>query len=236
MSRIRLLAVAITLLVLIGGASIADALVMCTNPSGSVFVRATCRAGETRADSVALGLQGPKGDKGDPGIQGIQGVPGPAGTTGIQGAQGIQGIQGIQGVPGPGGISGARFASLGNDLLLFGTDDTNVFKRLGGTTVAAGNYVAIASVSGSSGDPFDDDHNGLVVCEVRHDGNIIGGGWTALPEAISGGDIADFSLTFNGGAAVGATGGEISVWCLKNQTDHVSIGGQMVVFQVGGFF
>src|SRR5262245_23132249 len=90
---------------LVGISSHAEALVLCANPSGSVFVRAVCQAGEKKVDPVALGLQGPKGDTGATGPAGPAGPAGPSGPTGPAGPTGPQGIQGIQGVPGPAGIS-----------------------------------------------------------------------------------------------------------------------------------
>src|SRR5262245_39640286 len=96
---------------LVAISSYAEALVLCRNPSGLVFVRTACNASETKLDPVALGLQGPKGDKGD---TGPTGPAGPAGPTGPQGPQGIQGIQGVQGPPGPAGISTATFAGATN--------------------------------------------------------------------------------------------------------------------------
>ncbi len=117
----------------------------------------------------------------------------------------------------------------------FGTDETNVLKKLGGTTLASGNYVALATVNAGGGDASDDDHNGLVVCELRSDAAFIGGASTAIPEAITGSATGKGSLSFNGGAAISAGGGEISVWCLMNQTGFMTLDGQMVVLQVGGF-
>ena len=42
----------------------ANAAVLCANPSGSVLLRAACKASEQRVDPVALGLQGPAGVSG----------------------------------------------------------------------------------------------------------------------------------------------------------------------------
>ena len=39
----------------------ADAAVLCSNPSGSLSVRAACKGSEQRLDPAALGLQGPAG-------------------------------------------------------------------------------------------------------------------------------------------------------------------------------
>jgi hypothetical protein len=54
-------------LLVVGTASRAEALVLCANPSGSVFVRATCQSSEQTLDPLALGLQGPQGDPGTAG-------------------------------------------------------------------------------------------------------------------------------------------------------------------------
>ena len=68
-----LLSVILALLASVAAVAPAHALVLCGNPSGSVFVRATCRSAEQQLDPVALGLQGPKGDKGDKGDPGTPG-------------------------------------------------------------------------------------------------------------------------------------------------------------------
>ena len=55
-----------------GGATVAQT-VLCSNPSGSVFVRQQCLSNEQQLDPVALGLVGPQGPAGPPGPSGISG-------------------------------------------------------------------------------------------------------------------------------------------------------------------
>ena len=43
-------------------------MVLCANPSGSVFVRQECKSNEDTLDPVALGLVGPQGPPGTPGV------------------------------------------------------------------------------------------------------------------------------------------------------------------------
>ena len=209
-----------------------------------------CRCGET---SIAWNQQGPAGPVGPPGPKGNTGAPGSPGAQGPQGLQGPQGPQGPAGPPGPEGpqgplgISGARYTFIPtNGQFLIGSSSDDVFFKMGGTTLDAGSYVAIATISYDSGDPFDDDHNGTVVCELRNDvtapldgadGGFIGNAGSAIPEAITGSSHGDGSLTLHGGAFIPAGAGEVSVWCKKNQTDHVFMeGGLLVVLRIGGFF
>lgn len=83
MTRLVLLLVPTLLLVVSSARTAAE--VLCTNRSGSLFVRVQCRRGETQVDPVALGLVGP------PGVPGTQGPPGPAGPEGPDGPQGAPG-------------------------------------------------------------------------------------------------------------------------------------------------
>src|SRR2546425_9416245 len=55
-----------------GGTTVAQT-VLCSNPSGSVFVRQQCLSNEQQLDPVALGLVGPQGPAGPPGPSGISG-------------------------------------------------------------------------------------------------------------------------------------------------------------------
>ena len=55
-----------------GGAEVVHA-VLCSNLSGSVFVRQQCHENEQQLDPVALGLVGPQGPAGPPGPSGISG-------------------------------------------------------------------------------------------------------------------------------------------------------------------
>ncbi len=64
--RILLLVMA---MLLVGIAVSAEAAVLCSNPSGSVFVRAQCKAHEQQLD---LGLVGPPGPAGPSGVSGYE--------------------------------------------------------------------------------------------------------------------------------------------------------------------
>src|ERR1051325_3614766 len=95
----RMVLFVMTVLV-VGIASSVDAAVLCSNASGSVFVRAHCNANEQQLDLAALGLvgpPGPAGPAGPTGPAGPQGATGPAGPAGPQGATGPAGPQGPAG-------------------------------------------------------------------------------------------------------------------------------------------
>ena len=81
----------------VGIGSRVDGAVLCANPSGSVFVRGTCKPNETPLDPVALGLVGPAGPAGP---------SGPAGPAGPKGDIGPKGDTGAMGDPGPPGAAG----------------------------------------------------------------------------------------------------------------------------------
>ena len=56
-----------------GSSSAAPTMLLCANPSGSVFARQTsCHPSEDVLDPVALGLVGPPGPPGTPGISGYE--------------------------------------------------------------------------------------------------------------------------------------------------------------------
>lgn len=109
----------------IGIASSVDAAVLCSNASGSVFVRALCRANEQQLDLAALGLVGPAGPAGamgPAGPAGPQGATGPAGPAGPQGATGAAGPEGPQGPAGNLGSIYVRFSpSVSTPINTYGT-------------------------------------------------------------------------------------------------------------------
>jgi hypothetical protein len=63
----------VMVMLLVGLSVSADAAVLCSNLSGSVFVRAQCKAHEQQLDLIALGLVGPQGPAGPPGPSGVSG-------------------------------------------------------------------------------------------------------------------------------------------------------------------
>src|SRR5438445_13341181 len=78
---------------LIGFASQADAMMLCTGKrgTGTLRMRETCSSHEMQVDPMDLGLQGPPGDPGEPGPPGD---PGPAGDPGPPGGPGLGGAGG----------------------------------------------------------------------------------------------------------------------------------------------
>jgi hypothetical protein len=87
-----------------------DAAMLCSNPSGSVFVRAQCSGNEQQLNPIALGLVGPQGPAGPTGAIGPIGPAGPMGATGSVGPIGPigpQGPAGPMGAIGPIGPAGA---------------------------------------------------------------------------------------------------------------------------------
>ena len=68
-----------------------EAAVLCSNPSGSVFVRDVCKGNETPLNLAALGLVGPTGPTGVAGATGATGATGDAGAAGAVGPVGPAG-------------------------------------------------------------------------------------------------------------------------------------------------
>jgi hypothetical protein len=102
------------MMLLVGISVSVDAAILCTNPSGSVFVRAQCNGNEQQLNPIALGLIGPMGPAGPTGAPGPvgpagpQGAQGPAGAIGPGGPQGLIGLTGLAGPQGPAGSMGAQ--------------------------------------------------------------------------------------------------------------------------------
>ena len=128
----RLLSVALMVLVtLVGISAYAEALVLCVNPSGSVFASEQCKGGTIQLNPGAVGLTGPQGPAGPAGPAGPTGATGPAGPTGPTGATGPAGPTGLTGATGPAGPAGSSgnvlFANVAGDgTLLSGTAGTSV--------------------------------------------------------------------------------------------------------------
>ena len=91
---VRKLLLPMMVLLLVGVSSYADALVLCFNSSGSVFVSDVCRGGMVQLNPSATGLVGPTGATGPAGPTGATGATGPAGATGATGPTGSQGPSG----------------------------------------------------------------------------------------------------------------------------------------------
>ena len=178
------------------------------------------------------GPQGPAGADGADGVDGAPGAPGPAGADGVGGDPGAPGAPGPAGPAGPAGISAARFTQVVSTDL----PDSGDFLRVATTRVPAGNYVVTGTVN------FIDNVNdeNTAICELRHDAAFMGHSRTALPPGYS--DLTqehlDYgALTVTGGAAVGAGGGELSMWCRAEGHDSTPTAstGAMVILQIGGF-
>jgi hypothetical protein len=90
-------------LLLLGVTTYADALVLCTNPSGSVFASDECKGNATPVNPSSVGLQGPPGPAGPAGPGGPTGATGPAGPRGATGPAGPAGPTGATGPAGPAG-------------------------------------------------------------------------------------------------------------------------------------
>jgi hypothetical protein len=79
-----------------------------------------------------------------------------------------------------------------------------------------------------------------VICALYHNGNFIGGSTTGIPEAYS--DLTQTSLDFGHssltGGANAAAGDSISLKCRAEGHDSEpgTLGGQLIIMQIGGFF
>jgi Collagen triple helix repeat (20 copies) len=163
------------------------------------------------------GPQGPKGDKGDPGLNGINGVNGAPGPAGLQGP------------PGPAGISTVTFA-FGSSITLPITD-SDAFVKVASKLLPRGSW-AIVATANITNSQISRDFNSDTACELRNGAGFIGGARDrrVTPE----GEFSMVSLTMNGGAQIPPGGGEVSLWCSR-QDGGVLENAQMMIMQVGGF-
>jgi hypothetical protein len=216
---------------LIGVSSYADALVLCANPSDSVFVRAVCKGNERTLDPVALGLVGPAGPAGP---AGPTGPTGPTGSTGPAGPAGATGPAGIAGPPGPAGVSSAFFRGADSGTLQEGTFEELVLL----TVVGPGSWVFVATVQNIGGTTsFEGAERNEVACSLKADNGFIGGtGATAFDEVGESEPQASHSLTWTGGTFV-AAGQEkrITIWCVADEPGTTYGPVSLMGLQVGGF-
>jgi hypothetical protein len=175
-TRIITCTLAIAGVLFIGGQAMA--LVLCINPAGIVFAKTACGAGETLANPVALGLQGPKGDTGPVGATGPQG---PAGTNGTNGTNGAPGTPGAQGPQGPAGPSDVYVGVAGESGNLNNNAPTTVVSVI----VPPGSYSIMAVVPVVNIDA--DDQTGS--CRLS----------TAAPQAPDGQDSGNETIRLTGG-------------------------------------
>lgn len=220
-----------TVVLLVGMASYAEALVLCVNPSGSVFVSSACKGSQVQLDPAAVGLVGP------PGPQGPQGIQGPAGPTGATGATGPAGPAGPQGPQGDdGGLSTATFAGTAAPVQLA---EAEAFVKIASKNLPEGSWTifGIANMRSSNGtfDPHRDT-NGDASCQLRSGDGFIGGATSR--QFISADDnVGKRSLSMFGGAQVPVGGGEVSLWCNSQFGTNERVDGALIMaVQIGGFF
>jgi collagen triple helix repeat protein len=195
--------------------SYGEALVLCVNPSGSVFASNQCKNGTIQIDPAAAGLVGPTGPQGPQGPTGPQGPQGPQGGQGPQGPTGPQGAQGPQGAPGPSHAYSTNqiLVDTGNfGVLLSGFAQTIVATLPG---LPAGNYVinGKATVINADSDTQDascrlvlaSNPNGILDSSAARLAGLGDLGHVTIPVqtavAIAQGDTIDLTCaTFSGGA------------------------------------
>lgn len=100
MKRLLVALMVLVTLALAGISAYAETLVLCVNPSGSVFASQQCKGGTIQLNPAAVGLVGPQGPAGPMGPTGATGPMGPAGPTGPMGPTGATGATGPTGPPG----------------------------------------------------------------------------------------------------------------------------------------
>ena len=208
----------------------ADALVLCTNASGLVFVLPRCTGGFTVVNPAAVGLVGPQGPAGPQGPTGPQGPAGPVGPIGPAGAMGATGPAGAQG---PAGISEARFAGVGAGLIT-GTSLNTVLR----TAVGAGSWVFVATIV-NVGPEFVTSGTTVVTtfCELRDgSGRFLGGG-AAQTDTTSDDSGDRTTITINGGTFVpdgGSTFIDVNCSSLPNSLAGAPFdGAQILMMKVG---
>lgn len=205
----------------------ADALVLCTNSSGLVFVQLRCTSGLTLLNPVDAGLVGPRGPAGPQGPTGPQGPAGPAGPTGPMGATGSTGPQG------PAGISEARFAGAGA-----GEITGNTLNTVLRTAVGAGNWAFVATIVNVGPEFFlfqGDPVRVTTFCELRDgSGRFLGGG-AAETEVSTDAHSGDrTTITINGGTFVPDGGSTfIDVNCSTSDSSARFDGAQILMMKVG---
>lgn len=187
-------------------------------------------AGELRLIDTALGMKctkeetlltwnqtGPQGPQGPQGVQGVQGIPGIQGPQGIPGVKGDKGDKGDPGPAGtPGGATQTSFAFVNRTSL------NDNMQKIASKTLPEGGWAVVATVAVQnnsfllgSGDFIIRTAN----CELRNGSGVIGAGSDRryIPDKQQ--TIA--TITVTGGAAIGAGGGEVSLWCSWQMGDSI---------------
>ena len=216
------------------GISTADALILCADSGGNLKATASCPKGWTQLDPVSVGLQGPQGPAGP------QGPMGPAGATGMTGATGATGATGPAG---PGGLPLATIFGIPPSGIEGITSTNGSFRTILQTGVAAGNWLAIATVSNAGVGLFEDERRGsTMTCELLSDGNFIGAA-QATGESFDNRAFGTHdNLTITAGMAIPAGQSRLlslrcGIYDGSNRTmfwEHS--GAQIVLVQLGGFF
>ncbi len=179
----------------------------------------------------STGLTGPIGPAGPTGATGATGAQGPIGLTGPAGPQGLQGPAGPQGLQGPAGASGiatVTFAGSGRQEL---PDGGALVKRVA-KNLPAGNWAIVATANFSTLFYYnnDDGFEGTTRCELRNGADVVG--FADDRRGVK--TDVHVSLSMNGGAAVPAGGGEVSLWC-GSQFGGFLENAQLMIMQVGSF-
>jgi hypothetical protein len=101
-------------------------------------------------------------------------------------------------------------------------------------SLPAGNWALVATANIANAGPFDGgDAIWTAQCELRNGASVIGSALDrrVVPED----DDVLQSLSMNGGAAIPAGSGEISLWCAAQGAPSVEQA-QIMILQVGSFF
>lgn len=207
------------------------------NPSEDLRVIDTdkgeaCKNGEKALSFNQTGPTGPTGDTGPAGSEGDTGPVGPAGPEGPQGPKGDTGPQGDIGPQGPKGDPGTPANStvtFANALEVSDLDDD--FKRVLSKRLPAGSWAIVATADLEAGlGNFGGDRITSASCQLRNGSGVIG--FATDRRVVPEDDVAARSLSLNGGAAVPAGGGEVSLWCNAQLDDDV-LGAQVMIMQFG---
>ena len=176
-----------------------------SNPSGALRVIDTDAGAKCAKNEKALNFN-QQGPKGDPG------APGPKGD---------------QGAP---GVSTATFAFTNASVYLGGSDS---FVEVLSKHVPEGSWAVVATANSTVGlGNFGGDRIVDMTCVLRNGSDVIGSATDR--RVVPADDAAKRSVSMNGGAAVPAGGGTVSLWC-KSQLDDDVDQAQMMLTQVGSF-
>jgi hypothetical protein len=106
------------------------------------------------------------------------------------------------------------------------------FTRVTGKTLSPGSWAVVATANIASGTAFGGDMTRDAVCELRSQGNFIGGATDR--RTIPSGQAGTISLSMNGGTQMPAGGGDISVAC-RWQGGGVIGDAQITAIKLDGF-